>query len=107
VKKDHRVSIEDDDLAGHDATAPAARPIRSAQPPQERRGYPVPAATVGLMTAARALGISPDDAVDLAKRGEFPCNVIETGDGHRVSFAALLRVLESGPVCDAGQDASA
>jgi hypothetical protein len=65
-----------------------------------RRASPKPPATVGLMTAAHALGISPDEARDLAERHEFPCNVIETGTGYRVSFAALLRVLGSGPVHD-------
>jgi hypothetical protein len=62
------------------------------------------AVTIGLMTAARVLGISSDEASDLAGRGEFPCNVIETGDGYRVPFAALLRVLDLGPVRDDGQD---
>ena len=59
------------------------------------RGQPAtPPATVALATAARALGISPQDACDLAERGEFPCPVVESGDGYRVPFAALLKLLE-------------
>ncbi len=65
-----------------------------------------PAATIGLMTGARVRGISSDEASDLAGRGEFPCDVIETGDGYRVPFVALLGVLDRGPVRDDGQDAT-
>ena len=83
----------------------AIRPIRRDPSRRQQGGQPAPAATVGLMTAAHALGISPDEAGDLARRGEFPCNVIETGKGYRVSFAVLLRVLSSGTVRDAEQDA--
>ncbi len=82
----------------------AIRPFRGDPSRRQHGCHPAPAATVGLMTAARALGISPDEADDLARRGEFPCNVIETGEGYRVSFAALLRVLGSGPVRTAGED---
>jgi hypothetical protein len=81
------------------------RPVRREPPRRQRGDHPAPTATVGLLTAARALGISPDDAVGLARRGEFPCSVIETGEGYRVPFAALLRVLGSGPVRNPGQDA--
>ncbi len=84
---------------------PAARPARPGAPRRQFRGGGAPAATVGLPTAARVLGISPDDADGLALRGEFPCSVIQTAEGYRVPFAALLRVLRSGPVHDTGQDA--
>ena len=83
----------------------AAWPVRR-DPDQRPTVHLVPAATVSLMTAARALGISPDEASELAARGEFPCNVIEVGEVYRVPFAALLRVLDSGPVPNAGQDAA-
>jgi hypothetical protein len=82
-----------------------AWPARQDSLLRQPRGRPAPAATVGLMTAARALGIRPDQAPGLARRGEFPCTVIETSDGYRVSFAALLRILGSGPVRHSGQDA--
>ena len=82
------------------------RPFRGDPPRRQQGCHPAPAATVGLMTAARALGISPDEADDLARRGEFPCNVIATGEGYRVSFAALLRVLSSGPIRAAGGDSA-
>jgi hypothetical protein len=80
------------------------RPVGRELTRRHLGGQPVSAATVGLMTAARALGVSPDEAGDLAERGEFPCEVIEAGDGYRVSFAVLLQVLGSGPVRDTGQD---
>ena len=83
----------------------ASRPIRRDPSHRQRGGQLAPAAAVGLMTAAHALGISADEAGDLARRGEFPCNVIETGEGYSVSFTVLLRVLSSGPVRDAEQDA--
>ena len=61
-----------------------------------RGGSPATAATVRLATAAHALGISQAAAHELADRGEFPCNVIQTSDGYCVPFAALLRLLRSG-----------
>jgi hypothetical protein len=78
-------------------------PVRR-DPRRLLRGHVEPTATIGLMAAARMLGISPDEASDLAGRREFPCNVIETGDCYRVPFAALLRVLDPGPVRHDGQD---
>ena len=83
----------------------AIRPIRRDPSRRQRGGQSAPAATVGLMTAAHALRIKPYEAGDLARRGELPCNVIETSEGYRVSFAVLLQVLGSGPVRDAEQDA--
>lgn len=50
--------------------------------------------TVGLMTAARALGIGRTKAYELARNGEFPCHVIRIGDLYRVSTADLLRLLD-------------
>jgi hypothetical protein len=84
---------------------PVIRPVPWEPLRRQRGGDPPSATTVGLTTAARALGISPDDADGLARRGEFPCSVIETGEGYRVPFAALLRALGSGPARDPGQDA--
>jgi hypothetical protein len=49
--------------------------------------------TVSLSTAARMLGISHADALELIDRGEFPCGVLWTSEGHRVTFAALLQAL--------------
>jgi len=65
-------------------------PLISIHPRGQRASPP---ATVALATAARALGISPHDACDLAERGEFPCQVVKSGGGYRVPFAALLGLL--------------
>lgn len=56
---------------------------------------PATAATVGLATAAHALGFSLATARTLAEHDVFPCSVIRTMDGYRVPFAALVRVLRS------------
>lgn len=50
-------------------------------------------ATIDLMTAARALGLSRNGAYNLAGRGEFPCPVIRAGRLYRVPTAALLATL--------------
>jgi hypothetical protein len=41
------------------------------------------------------LSIGFADALELIDRAEFPCGVLWTSEGHRVTFAALLRVLRS------------
>jgi hypothetical protein len=56
---------------------------------------PATAATVGLATAARLLGLSRATALALAEDEQFPCNVIKTTTGFRVPFASLVRVLRS------------
>jgi hypothetical protein len=64
----------------------------------DQRGFgrcPATAATVGLATAARMLGLSPAAALALAEGEQFPCNVIKTTAGYRVPFASLMRVLRS------------
>lgn len=48
---------------------------------------------VDIVTAARALGLSRTYAYDLAKRGEFPCEVIRIGTAYRVPTAHLLNLL--------------
>lgn len=59
---------------------------------------PAPRGTVGLLTAARVLGLEPAHARDLAACGVFPCAVITTAGGYRVSFEALVRLLrDRGP----------
>jgi hypothetical protein len=50
-------------------------------------------ATVDLMTAARALGCGRSLAYELARRGEFPCEVLRLGSRYVVPTAALLRTL--------------
>jgi hypothetical protein len=49
--------------------------------------------TVGLMTAARALGLGRTKAYELAKHEQFPCRVIKIGDTYRVPTAGLLELL--------------
>jgi hypothetical protein len=56
---------------------------------QLRSGPP----SVDLMTAAAVLRIGRTKAHDLAKRGEFPVQVIRIGDSYRVPTAALLSLL--------------
>ncbi|HEY1619741.1 MAG TPA: hypothetical protein VGG25_19120 [Streptosporangiaceae bacterium] len=60
-------------------------------------GRIAPAATVGLLAAAWALGISPDQAGGLAACGAFPATVVETAEGYRVPTTALSQVLGSAP----------
>ncbi|WP_239314024.1 helix-turn-helix domain-containing protein [Frankia sp. Cj3] len=47
-------------------------------------------ATVTLMTAARAIGISRTVAYELARRGAFPCPVQRIGRRYRVQTTGLL-----------------
>lgn len=77
-----------------------ARPDAALRQP---RGRMAPAATVGLMIAACALGIVPGHARGLAESGAFPCSVIETREGYRVPFDALIRVLRRRPLPGAGR----
>jgi hypothetical protein len=49
--------------------------------------------TVGLVTAATALGIGRSKAYDLARRGEFPVTVRRIGNSYRVPVPALLDFL--------------
>jgi hypothetical protein len=51
-------------------------------------------AMVDLLTAARALDLGRTKAYDLARRGEFPCQVRRFGDTYRVPTAALLELLD-------------
>jgi hypothetical protein len=51
------------------------------------------AATVDLLTAARALGLGRTKAYDLARHGRFPCRVIRIGEIYRVPTAGLLELL--------------
>jgi len=54
-------------------------------------------AIVGLVTAARALGIGRTRAFELARRGEFPVPVLRVGRTYRVPTAGLLRLLGIAP----------
>jgi hypothetical protein len=56
---------------------------------QLRNGPP----SVDLMTAAAVLRIGRTKAYELARRGEFPVQVIRIGDSYRVPTAALLTLL--------------
>lgn len=76
-------------LPPRDKTPPAVQDPALSQP----EGRSAPASTVALATAAGMLGIGPDDAVSLAAIGAFPCSVIQTREGYRVPFAALMRLL--------------
>jgi len=50
-------------------------------------------ATTDLMTAARALGLGPTKAYELARCEQFSCPVIRIGDIYRVPTAGLLELL--------------
>ena len=49
--------------------------------------------SVDLVTAARCFGIGRTKAHELARAGEFPCDVLRLGVKYRVTRAALLRAL--------------
>lgn len=64
---------------------------------QEALAVPMPSErpTVGLLEAAKWLGMSRGKAYDLNRRGEFPLPVIAAGErGYRVPTAALRRLLQ-------------
>jgi hypothetical protein len=54
-------------------------------------------ASVSLLDAARALGIGRTSAYNLARHGQFPCQVIKVGALYRVPTAGLLRLLALTP----------
>lgn len=56
--------------------------------------------SVDLVTAGRCFGISRTKAHELARKGEFPCNVLRLGVQYRVTRSELFRVLgiETAPV---------
>ena len=56
--------------------------------------------TVDIVKAGRCFGIGRTKAHELAKNGEFPCQVLRLGVQYRVTRAELLRVLgiEDAPV---------
>ena len=49
--------------------------------------------TIGVATAARALGCSRGFVYGLVRRGEFPCRILRLGNKYLVPTADLLRVL--------------
>ncbi|GAA1886125.1 hypothetical protein GCM10009736_62690 [Actinomadura bangladeshensis] len=49
--------------------------------------------TVGIETAARAIGLGRTRAYQLARCGEFPCKVIRIGTSYRVVTVDLRRLL--------------
>lgn len=57
---------------------------------EELHALPV---SVPLVVAARAFGIAPGKARELARFGEFPCRVIRVGTRYRVPKSALLAEL--------------
>jgi excisionase family DNA binding protein len=63
--------------------------------------------TIGVATAARALGCSRGFVYGLLRRGEFPCRILRLGNKYLVPTAELLRVLgmsEYGSDIDRSQD---
>lgn len=49
--------------------------------------------TTDVVTAGRAYGLGRHVSYDLAKRGEFPCQVVRLGRQYRVITADLLKAL--------------
>ena len=49
---------------------------------------------VDVVTAGMCFGIGRTKAHGLARRGEFPCQVLRLGAQYRVTRAALLRALD-------------
>lgn len=83
--------LEGHAMEGHRARRPCAHDLRLPR----RQHRSAPTATVSLPTAARMVGLMPDQACDLAASGAFPCSVIATVHGYRVPFAALMHHLKS------------
>lgn len=48
---------------------------------------------VDLATAGRALGIGRTKAYELARKGQFPCRVLQLGNSYKVPTAFLREVL--------------
>jgi hypothetical protein len=61
---------------------------------EELRALPV---SVDLPTAGRAFGIGRTKAHELARRGEFPCQVLRVGTKYRVPRAAIFEALGLNP----------
>lgn len=57
---------------------------------EELRALPV---SVDLHTAGRAFGIGRTKAHELARSGEFPCQVLRVGAKYRVPRAAIFEAL--------------
>ncbi|WP_322779381.1 DNA-binding protein [Frankia sp. Cas4] len=51
-------------------------------------------AVVDLMTAARAFGLGRTLAYELARRGDFPCEVHRIGRLYRIKTSNLLHTLD-------------
>ncbi|TDD62426.1 hypothetical protein E1298_44700 [Actinomadura rubrisoli] len=49
--------------------------------------------SVDIVTAGRCFGIGRTKSHELARTGEFPCDVLRLGVKYRVTRAELLRVL--------------
>jgi hypothetical protein len=49
--------------------------------------------TVDLSTAGKAFGIGRTKAHELARNGNFPCEVLRVGNSYRVSRAVILSAL--------------
>jgi hypothetical protein len=55
------------------------------------------------MTAAAALGLGRTKAYELARREEFPCQMIRIGETYRVPTPGLLELLGVAPEEPRGQ----
>jgi hypothetical protein len=94
-------------VAGVACTIHAAE-LYTSPDPQGRAMTPVTvaqlrtAATAGLMTVARALGLGRTKACALARPEQFPCRVIRIGDSYRVSTGADLLEMLGVSVEDSG-----
>ena len=53
--------------------------------------------TVDIGTAARALGLGRSTGYELARRGEFPCRLLQVGSSYRVPTVELMRLLGIDP----------
>jgi hypothetical protein len=71
---------------------------------EEARALPV---SVPVAIAARAWGIGPQMARELARSGEFPCRVVKVGARYRVPKSAIFAALgldAAGPPSPAAAD---
>lgn len=56
--------------------------------------------TIDLMTSARALGISRNEAYALARAGIYPVRLYKVGNRYRVIRADLLKFLQIAPTSE-------
>ena len=63
--------------------------------------------SVDIVTAGRAFGLGRTKAHELARTGEFPCQVLRVGERYRVPRHSLLQALGIDPDAETREPSSA